>query len=86
MSGNSVVDYVTREDDKEREYVMYGFLGFMALILIKFASESMYAKKKRQMRRNQLRFDRDRLQLMAQMRMATAGVGKGGGGNSSNKK
>ena len=86
MGDNIVIDYLNREDDKEREYVMYGFLGFMALIIVKFASEWMYAKKTRQMKRNQLRFDRDRLLMMTQMRLATAGTGQGDGGNSSNKK
>lgn len=67
MSDRNVVDYLMRDDDKERETMLYAFLGFIALILLKFAIDYMMANKQMQMKRNQFRFATKRLSMMAQI-------------------
>ena len=70
MSDRNVVDYLMRDDDKERETMLYVFLGFIAFLLLKFALEYMMAEKQMQMKRNQLRFAETRLSQISRSNMS----------------
>ena len=78
----SVAEYLENEDRQMNLYIQYGLMAFITLIVFKFLSDSMTAKKNRQMKKNKLLFEAKRLTLMAQMRMAGGGGWTGGGGGS----
>lgn len=61
-----------REERRQKEkYFQYGFMAFMALILMKFLTASMAAKRNEKIKRNEL-------YLKAKMSIAARG---GGGSN-----
>lgn len=83
-----IAQILAHDDRKEIKYVEYALMAFVTLVLFKFLTESMSAKKNRQMQSNKLLFEARRLSLMAQMRRAASdgrGGGGGGGGGGSNK-
>lgn len=56
-------------------------MAFMALILMKFLTESTTAKRNRQMKKNEMLLEATRMKYMAKVSMAA----RGGGGGSGNK-
>lgn len=83
--------YLNQEANAETQYLEYGFMAFMALLLIKFVTESAAAKRNRQATTNKMKLEATKMSLMAKMSMAASaargrgGGGGGGGGGGSNK-
>lgn len=94
---SSAIDkYLEDEANKETQYLEYGFMAFMALILMKFLTESAIAKRNRQSKQNKALLEASKMRMIAKMSMAASasrgrggggggGGGDGGGGGGSNK-
>jgi len=78
-----VDEYLNKESAAEAQYLKYGFMAFVVLVLMKYVTESAGAKRNRQTKKNKMLFEATKMKHM--MSMATAARGGGGGGGGSNK-